>query len=134
EYLARRLSHPRNDLETLPVGTAAAIFHGNRHFPGAGVDRPRDPRRCHLSRRRHRSAPADRGAVDGPDHLGDAVGIVRAGARYRDARAPRDEAVGLFVSGPRRQELIRLEIRPDRDDGPRLRQMLSRARPWTISL
>ncbi len=99
------------------LGTILKLYRSER----------RDPRRCHLSRRRHRSAPADRGAVDGPDHLGDAVGIVRAGARYRDARAPRDEAVGLFVSGPRRQELIRLEIRPDRDDGPRLRQMLSRA-------
>ena len=52
---------------------------------------------CHLSRGRPRSASADRGAVDGPDDPGGAVGIVGAGARYGDARTARDEAAGLFV-------------------------------------
>ena len=76
-----------------------------------------------------RSALADRDSVDGADDPGDAVGVIGAGARYGDARPPRDEAIGLFVSSSRQQELMRLEIRPHRDDGPRLRQMLSRALP-----
>ena len=45
--------------------------------------------------------------------LGDALGIIGAGARYGDARTPRDEAVGLFVSSPRRQELTGMEIQRD---------------------
>jgi hypothetical protein len=93
-YYARH--HP----ETLPLGEAATFLHGDRSFPDAGFDRARDPRHCHLSRTRHRSAAADRGSVDGPDDPGGAVGIVGVGARYRDARAPRDQAAGLFVPSP----------------------------------
>ena len=48
----------------------------------------------------HRSPSADRGAVDGPDDLGGAVGVVGTGARYGDARPPRDEAAGLSVPAP----------------------------------
>ena len=81
----------------------------------------------HLSRGGSRSPPADRGSVDGPDDPGGAVGVIGAGARYRDARTPRDEALGLSVASPRQQELRRFGIWRSRDDGPRLRQMLSRA-------
>ena len=73
------------------------VFHSHRHRSGAAVDRPRDPRHYHLSRGRPRSPAADRRAVDGADDRGDPVGIVRPGARYRDARPPRDEAAGLSV-------------------------------------
>src|SRR6476646_3680823 len=53
------------------------------------------------------SAAADRGAVDGPDDLGGAVGIVRAGARHGDAGPARNEAARLFVPAAARQELKR---------------------------
>ena len=76
-----------------------------------------------------RSPAADRGSVDGPDDPGGVVGVIGAGARYGDARTPRDEAAGLSVAAPRQQELMRLETWRARDDGPRLRQMLSRASP-----
>ena len=55
-----------------------------------------------LSRIGHRSAAADRGAVDGLDDPGRAVGLFRAGARYGDAGPARDEAAGLSV--PARDE------------------------------
>ena len=58
----------------------------------------------------HRSAAADRGAVDGPDDRGDAVGVVGAGARHGDARTARDEAIGLSVPARHRQELTRCEL------------------------
>ena len=102
QHLARRFSHSRHHPEALPVGKAAALLHGDRHLPDAGLDRPRRPGHRHLSRDRPRSAPADRGAVDGPDDRGGAVGIIGAGARYRDARAPRDEAAGLSVAARRK--------------------------------
>ena len=100
QHLARRFSDSRHHPETLPVGKAAALLHRHRDLSDAGFDRPRDPRHRHLSRGRPRSAAADRGAVDGPDDRGGAVGVVRAGARYGDARTPRDEAAGLFVPAP----------------------------------
>ena len=53
------------------------------------------------------STAADRGAVDGPDDLGGAVGIVRAGARHGDAGPARNEAARLFVPAAARQELKR---------------------------
>ena len=58
------------------------------------------PDHRHLSRGRPRSPPADRGSVDGPDDFGGALGVIGAGARYGDARTPRDEAAGLFVPAP----------------------------------
>ena len=73
------------------------FFTVDRRLPDAGLDRPRDPRDRHLSRGRPRAAAADRGAVDGPDDRGGAVGILGAGAGYGDARPPRDEAAGLSV-------------------------------------
>jgi glycosyltransferase involved in cell wall biosynthesis len=102
------------------------FFHGNRNFSDAGFGRSGHPGCRHLPRTRHRPAAADRRAVDGPDDPGGAVGILGAGARYRDARAPRDEAIGLFVATRRQQELTRLETSRGRNDGPRLCQMLSR--------
>src|SRR6266852_3094197 len=76
QYLARRLSDSRHYPETLPVGKAVAFLHGDRVFPDAGRDRPRDPRHCHLSRGRCRSPVADRGFIDGPDDFRGNVGIV----------------------------------------------------------
>src|SRR6266849_2815917 len=106
QHLARRISDSRHHPETLPLGKTVTFLHGDRSFPDAGFDRARDPRHCHLSRARHRSAAADRGSVDGPDDPGGAVGIVGAGARYRDARPPRDQAAGLSVSSPDGPALI----------------------------
>src|SRR6185369_9151133 len=60
------------------------------HLPGIGA----------------RSSPADRGSCDGFDDSGDALDLLGAGARHGDARAPRDEAVGLPGSGSRRKELM----------------------------
>ena len=77
-----------------------AVLHRHRNVSDAGFDRSRDTHHRHLSRGRPRSPAADRGAVDGPDDSGGAVGVVGAGARYGDARPPRDEAAGLFVPAP----------------------------------
>ncbi len=77
-----------------------ALFHGDRGVSDAGFDRPRDPHHCHLSRGGSGSPAADRGAVDGPDDFGGAVGVVGTGARYGDARTPRDEVAGLFCPSP----------------------------------
>ena len=98
QHLARRLPDSRHHPETLSLGKAAALFHRDRRVPDAGFDRPRDPHHRHLSRGGPGSAPADRGAVDGPDDRGGAFGVLGAGARYRDARPARDEAARL--SGP----------------------------------
>src|SRR6266567_3292646 len=92
QHLARRFPDSRYDPEALPVGKAVALLHGDRDLPDAGLDRPRDPRHCHLSRARHRSPAADRGSIDGADDSGRAFGVIRAGARYGDARTPRDQA------------------------------------------
>ena len=54
-------------------------------------------------RRGPRSAAADRGAVDGSDDRGGAVGVVRAGARHGDAGPARDEAARVFVTAAGRQ-------------------------------
>ena len=51
------------------------------------------------------AAAADRGAVDGPDDHGGAVGVFRAGARYRDARPPRDEAARLSLPAARSDQV-----------------------------
>jgi glycosyltransferase involved in cell wall biosynthesis len=94
----------------VPVGKAVAVFHGHRNFPDAGIDRPRDSDHHHLFRGRHRSSSPDRGSVHGPDDFGGAIGIIGTGARYGDARTPRNEAAGLFVSSPHKQELMRLKV------------------------
>ena len=57
-----------------------------------------------------RAPAADRGAVDGADDPGRAVDVFGAGARYGDARAPRDEAAGLSVAGTDRQGLTGREV------------------------
>src|SRR5437588_4342872 len=108
--MARRFSDFRHHPETVPVGKAVAVFHGDRNFPDAGFDRARDSDHHHLPRGGHRSSSADRGSVDGPDDFGGAVGIIGTGARYGDARTPRNEAAGLFVSSPHEQELMRLKV------------------------
>ena len=59
----------------------------------------------HLSRGGHRSAAADRGAVDGIDDCGGPVDLLGAGAGYGDARPPRDEAPGVSVPAGRQQGL-----------------------------
>src|SRR6202012_1434511 len=97
QHLARRPSDLRHHPETLPVGKAAALLHGDWGISHPGVDRSRDPHHRHLSGRRRGAPAADRGAVDGPDDPGGAVGIIGAGARHRDARTARDEVAGLFV-------------------------------------
>ena len=105
QHLARRLSDSRHHPETLPLGKAAAVLHGHRRVPDAGFDRPRDPRDHHLSRGRPRAAAADRGAVDGPDDRGGAVGLLGAGAGYGDARPARDETAGLSVPAGHQKQL-----------------------------
>ena len=126
QYLARRFPDSRHHPETVPLGKAAAVLHRDRHLPDAGLDRPRGPRGHHLSRGRPGAAAADRGAVDGADDRGGAVGLVGPGAGHGDARPTRNEAFGLFVPAGTRRGLRQTGINAP-GDGPRRRQMLSRA-------
>ena len=57
-----------------------------------------------------RPAVADGGLVDGPDDPGGAVGLLRTGAGYGDARTARDEAAGLSVPARDEQQLMRLAV------------------------
>src|SRR5205814_10382170 len=105
----------RDHPETLSLGKAVAVFYRDRDLPDAGVDRACHSGRRHLSRGRRRSTAADRGAVDGPDDRGRAVGIVGSGARHGDAGEARNEAARLFIPTTVRQELKR---RPRRWTAP----------------
>ena len=68
------------------------------------------PDPCHLSRTGRRAPAADRGTVDGADDPGRAVDVFGPGARYGDARAPRDEAARLSVAGTDRRGLTGRQV------------------------
>ena len=105
QHLARRFAYPRHHPQALPFGKTLALLHGHRRRAGRACDRARDSRRHHLSRAGCRAAIAYRGAVDRIDDRGDAVGVVRPGARYGHARAQGNEAARLSLPASRQHRL-----------------------------
>jgi glycosyltransferase involved in cell wall biosynthesis len=87
-----RILHHR---QALPRRAAVAVLRRYRIDAGDHLGRIRHPGRHHLCGNRTGAAAADRGAGDRADDSGFPLRCHRVGARYRDARAARDETARL---------------------------------------